>query len=162
MNPTPSSISIDDWLDYLDERASLETRHRVESALEADSSTREIWEALRDSSSALRDEARRLHRLSPLSEQAVEAACSRVIAALDGSSERVFAPARLAQFELLLTPWCGRRVAAGLLLAAVARTGAVSREKLWPSFLEQVEALTSCLCGGAAARLTVEFGRSLG
>lgn len=161
MNVPRSNISIDEWFDYLDERAELGTRQRIDEAIAADASARQIWDALRDSMAAMREEAMRLHRMTPMAGLDVDAACDRVLAAARDGSERVLAPARLEQMELLLTPWCGRRVAAGLVLAAMARAGGASRDKLWPSFVGQVEALTSRLCGSAAGRLTGEFGRSL-
>lgn len=154
-------ISIDEWFDYLDDHANAATRQRIELAIATHGPSREIWESLRLSTSDLRDEARRLHQMVQLPESSIEEAHAHVMACLHSEPGTVLAPARLDQVESLLVPWCGRRVAAGLVLAAVARTSASSSGSLWSRFLEQLETLTSALCGGAAARLTVEFGRGL-
>jgi len=151
-------ILVEEWFDYLDGCASGEARDRVEAAIATDAPSRGIFEALQRSDEELRWEARRLHRAIELPPPAVDEACMKVLGRVRHRSS--LAPARLAHVEELLTPWCGQRVAAGLVLAAVARTSEQSSDALWPAFVHQASAMTAALCGNAASRLLAEFGRS--
>ena len=151
-------ISADEWFDYMDGCASAATQRRVDFAVATDESSRSVFDALCQSDAELRAEARRLNASSTLPQPDVLRACTAVL-------ERVtlapsFTPDRLARVEALLTPWCGRRVAAGLVLAAVARTSGQPSGRLWSSFVENAAVLTAGLCGVSTSRLVTEFGRT--
>jgi hypothetical protein len=151
-------ISVDEWFDYLDGCASAETRTLVDLAVSTDEPSRSVFNALCWSDAELRAEARRLNASMVLQQPDVSRACTAVLGRVTLAPS--FTPDRLARVEALLTPWCGRRVAAGLVLAAVARTSGQPAGRLWPSFVENAAVLTAGLCGVSASRLIIEFGRT--
>lgn len=153
------NISVEDWFDYLDGCASEETRRRVELAVASHPPARSVYEALRYSDLELRREARALHQAFDLSRCAVDTARSNVLSRVDARAS--FSADRLARIEAMLRPWCGQRVAAGLVLAAVARSSQESAHTLWPAFLDHAASLTAALCGNAAGQLVAEFGRTV-
>lgn len=153
------NVSVEDWFDYVDGCATQATRLRVESAIATHPPARSVYEALRYADLELRREARALHESCQLPRRAVDTARARVLRRVEtGASLSVD---RLASIEAMLRPWCGQRVAAGLVLAAVARSSQESAHTLWPTFLEHASSLTAALCGNAAGQLIAEFGRTV-
>lgn len=153
------NISVEDWFDYLDDCATQETRRRVESAIASHPPARSVYDALRYADLELRREARALHQAHELPPRDVNTARSSVLSRVNTRAS--LSADRLARIEAMLKPWCGQRVAAGLVLAAVARSSQESAHTLWPAFLDHAASLTAALCGNAAGQLVAEFGRTV-
>lgn len=160
-------ITEQEWNDYLDGGAKTDTRDRIEAHLIGCLSCWEFYERLASASQRLTEasaeartqltlEDRRLHLML----HNIFADLQREPAQLPNQNEiQVW----LEGLQTVLTPICGKQIAARVLQAAAKLSPAQSLERVkpenWDAFLDRLTAIAAAICGDTFATLVQERGQ---
>lgn len=156
-----------EWNEYLDGSAKTEIRDRIEAHLIGCLSCWEFYERLASGSQRLNDASAEARNQLTLDDRRLHLMLHNIFANLH--SETAQAPNQtqiqiwLEALKTVLTPICGKQVAARVLHAAAKLSPAQSLERVrpenWEPFLDRLTAIAEAMCGDTFATLVQEKGQ---
>ncbi len=160
-------ISDQEWIDYIDSRATAEVSDRIVAHITGCMSCWEFYEQISCSTQALREAGEEARQQLTLGDRQLHRLLRGVFSHLRNDEAVVTGHAqvrgRIDRLETVLVPFCGAQVAARALHTAAKDSPANSLEQVthenWEPFMERLTRITAAICGDTFASLIRETGR---
>jgi hypothetical protein len=160
-------ISELEWNDYLDGRAIVEARDRIEAHFIGCLDCWEFYEQMSCATGELREAGEEARQGLTLEDRQLHVMLRGVFARLRAEeaapSKAPGVQGRLNLLERVLAPFCGAHAAARALQAAAKNSPARSLERVtpdnWEPFMERLTSIAAAMCGQTFADLIWERGQ---